>query len=81
MKKTRQDARAQRAEKPMYLKDYHRETLLQGQIPGAIQEDKNATKQPMTHVEEQARLKAEFKVIWLNVRNANSLGGRGKGSD
>ena len=59
--KARQFLNADRAgqSKPMTLKDYHRETLLRGEIPGAIE---NTSAKPVkTHAQEQAELKAALK--------------------
>lgn len=44
--------------KPMTLKDYHRETLLRGEIPGALSETGNNQK---THAQEQQELKNALK--------------------
>ncbi len=47
---------------PIRLKDYHRETLLRGEIPGALDEEQSVRAQ--THAQEQEQLKQALKVSW-----------------
>lgn len=46
----------------MYLKDYHRKRILEGDATADNSDDDVTSRRPMTHVEEQERLKQELKV-------------------
>lgn len=48
------------SERAYRLKDYHRETLLRGEIPGDIQEEGH--EKLLSHADEQEALKKELKV-------------------